>query len=444
MKTNIITNFTRNGSLPIMQIMATLFFIVVIVLSIKNLFDRKQGSREKYIKSLMIILIAGFIVLCAGSIANKIYSSIEGYTITDNYNNNNNNSEIDKFDGEMSWGVTIIIGLFDLLANCAIWLRNSIIGQNSNIREILNDNHTLVSLNVNYGNTTVNLYNIILTTASFLLFLMVLNSAYKLAKSTYDDREDAINSFGKWFKVILIMMIIPATMVTGLRVFNEVMSILNYINADCVLNTGDLTIDTYGPAAPLAKIYMAYIEFKVYVIMIYRKFIINAFFMTLPIPVYLWGISDGFESLKTWISTLLVNIFSPIFYTLSIVLGTIILKSMPNGNNPINVIIILTLSLKVGDGLKEVVKWKCNSKILGGSSEVSGIARTVFAVTMLARTIKKLLSKKGKSVIGMASKVRDRFAEARGTTYNPTGANSNNFTNRINFNTNRENNSFRR
>jgi hypothetical protein len=200
------------------------------------------------------------------------------------------------------------------------------------------------------------------------------------------------------------------------------MSILNKINSDFIISTDSLTVEAYGPLAPIAKIYIAYLEFKVYVLMLYRMFIINAFFITVPITVYLWGVSDNFESMTLWINTLLSNIFSPIFYSLTFVVGSLVLRSLENGDNPIVMIIISSLCLKIGDELKKITQWKSSGNTLGGSNEVSGISRTIFTAAMIAKTAHAMMSKKG-------------MANTNNSSNTSSANNSNNFGNNANMQT---------
>ena len=408
MNTGVIKYFSIGGTFPLLAVMASVFFITLITLGTLAYFDKKEGHREKFIKSIIILIVAAFVISCAVTISLTIHKVIESQaTIGDISAGTIVQITIDEFDRTIGFWERAVYNILDLFAESAIWIRDFIIGQSGGIRQILNKyaSNPLVSFNVTYDNGSVNLYNLILISASFLLFIMVINSGYKLAKFSYDSntREDVIKSFTKWFYVLLLMMIISATFITATKVMDVGMNILNKINNNYVISTDTLTVEAYGPLAPIAKIYIAYLEFKVYVLMLYRKFIINAFYLTIPITVYLWGISDNFDSLTTWTNTLLLNIFSPIFYSLAFVIGSLILRSLENGENPIIMIIISSLCLKVGDELKKIVQWKNNASILGSSSDVSGISRTIFTVATIAKTLNSLASKKAISNLSSSS-----------------------------------------
>ncbi|QSX05461.1 hypothetical protein JYG23_12360 [Sedimentibacter sp. zth1] len=399
MNTGIIKYFKAGGTFPLLAVVTTVFFIILITLGVLAYFDKKEGHREKFIKSIIILIVSAFVISSAYAISMTFHKVIEEQATIGNVSIGEAlQTTIGEFGKAVGFWERALYSFLDIFAESAIWIRDFIIGQNVGIRQILNKcaSNPIVSFNVEYGDDSVNLYNLILISASFLLFIMVVNSGYKLAKFSYNtnSREEVIKSFTKWFYVLLLIMIIPATFITATKVMDIAMNILNKINDSYVISTDTLTVEAYGPLAPIAKIYISYLEFKVYVLMLYRKFIINAFYITIPITVYLWGISDNFESLTLWTNTLLMNIFSPIFYSISFVIGSLVLRSLENGENPIIMIIISSLCLKVGDELKKIVKYKNNASVLGGSTDVSGISRTIFTGAMIARTLHSIASKK--------------------------------------------------
>jgi len=398
LNTGVIKYFITDGTFPLFAVVASVFFIILITLGVLAYFDKKDGHREKFIKSIIILVAAAFVISSAFAISMTFHKVIERHaTIGDVSIGTVVQITIDEFGRTIGFWERAVYNILDLFAESAIWIRDFIIRQNGGIRQILNKyaSNPLVSYNVSYDGGTVNLYNLILISASFLLFIMVVNSGYKLAKFSYqsNNREDVIKAFQKWFYVLLLMMIIPATFITLSKIMDVGMNILNKINDSYVISTDTLTVETYGPLAPIAKIYVAYLEFKVYVLMLYRKFIINGFYLTVPIAVYLWGISDDFEALTVWTNTLLMNIFSPIFYSLAFVLGSLILRALENGENPIVMIIVSSFCLKGGDELKKIVQRKRNGSILGGSQDVNGISRTIFSVAMVTKTLHSLASK---------------------------------------------------
>lgn len=399
MNTGVIKYFSIGGTFPLFEVMLSIFFIILITLGVLAYLDKTEGHREKFIKSIVILVVAAFIISSAVIISLTFHEVIERYAVVGDVSVGEvAQIAIEKFGRTVGFWERAVYNILDMFAESAIWIRDFIIGQSGGIRQILNKyaSNPLVSFNVEYDGGTINLYNLVLMSASFLLFIMVVNSGYKLAKFSYqsNSREDVIKAFQKWFYVILFMLIIPATFITTIKVMDTMMNILNKINDSYVLSTDTLTVETYGPLAPVAKIYIAYLEFKVFVLMLYRKFIINAFYLTVPVTVYLWGISDNFESLTLWTNTLLMNIFSPIFYSIAFVVGSLVLRSLDNGENPIIMIIISSLCLKVGDELKKIIQWKNSGSVLGGSSDVNGISRTIFTGAMIAKTLHSLASKK--------------------------------------------------
>jgi len=311
----LINKPVLGGTFPLAALVASIFLVIIITLSILAYFDKKEGNRERYFKSIVVLVVAAFVISSAYAIAQSISKVIElNATIYDISSKDVGRIVIDKFGRTVGYWERAVYSLLGIFAEAAIWVRDFIVGQNGGIRQILNrySSNVLVSFKVSYDGSTINLYNLILISASFLLFIMIVNTGIKLAKCSYQSnaREDVIKSFQKWFYVILLMLIIPAAFITATKIMDIMMNILNKINSDFIISTDSLTVEAYGPLAPIAKIYIAYLEFKVYILMLYRKYVVNFYFLVVTITVYLWGVSDNFDSITLWINTLLSNFFA--------------------------------------------------------------------------------------------------------------------------------------
>ncbi len=390
----------------VLEISAVIFFVSIVIVAISAmLVNKKKEDRETFAKQIIALALAAFIIISAASISGKLNSIIEKMT-GNTYGSSEQASDIIEIEdqGERGFwqkGIDAILGYFAEAAEIA---KKYLVGTSESlgIRGVLHKavKNPLADFNVpTKSGGTVNLYTLILSGTSFLTFLMVINTAYKIMKYSWNPskREEVINAFSKWGYIIIIIASFPAVFAGTIKIMDILMGTFSVIELDYLMNAKEGLLSEYAFVWSILRLVMAYVEFKIFVLMIYRTFVINAYYLTTPIAIYLWGISDNFTAANGWINGILINIFSPLAYEISFILSIVVIKVFYPGN-VIASVILMFISLTVGDVIRAVVTYKMTGNVLGSAQDVSNMTRglfgTMMTVAMVSRAGKGILNNK--------------------------------------------------
>ncbi len=437
--TNQIIDILKNNT---MQIMAVVFFISLIIVAITLMLRKGKEDREEFIKQILALVIAAFIVFSSSSISGTLNDIIGNmsYEVNGNSGGEQETIEIEEQEDRGFWQKGID-AIFIYFADAAEVAKQILVGTSDNIgiRAILKKSteNPLADYNVpTKRGGTVNLYAMILSGTSFLTFIMIINTSYKLMKYSWNPskREEVINALSKWAYVVVIIASVPAMFASAVKIMDIIMGMFGEINLDYTLNV-ELNLSGNALIWAILRIIMIYIEFRVFILMIYRTFVINAYYITSPIAVYLWGVSDNFTAANGWLNGILINVFSPLAYELAFILATVIIRMFYSGN-AIASIIVMLFGLTIGDAIKGIVNYKMTGNVLGGVQDVKNMTRGVFGTMMTVM----MLSRLGKSIAG--SKIFQNSAGKSGTNTNapPSGASSSSESRGNSFRNNTSNN----
>ncbi len=432
---NQIINILKNN---ITQIMAAVFLVSLIIVAITLMFKKRKEDRSEFFKQILALVIAAFIVISASSISGTLNYIIGNmtYEVNGNSGGEHETIEIEEHEERGFWQKGID-AIFIYIADAAEMAKKILVGTSDSIgiRAMLKKSveNPLADYNVpTKSGGTVNLYSIILNGTSFLTFLMIINTAYKLMKCSWNPskREEVINALSKWAYVIVIIASMPALFASTVKIMDIIMRMFSEINLDYTLNV-ESNLSEYGLLWAILRIVMIYIEFRVFILMIYRTFVINAYYLTSPVAVYLWGVSDNFTAANGWLNGILINVFSPIAYELTFILATVIIR-MFYLNNAIASLIVMLFGLTVGDALKGIVNYKLTGSVLGGVQDVKNMTRGVFGTMMTAITLSRLGQGIAGSKIFQASGAGAKVPPSSGAA--SSGSESNTFRNMNNNN----------
>lgn len=432
---NQIINILKNN---ITQIMAVFFLISLIIVAITLMFKKGKEDRSEFFKQILALIIAAFIVISASSISGTLNYIIGNMTYEVNGNSGGEHKTIEiEEQKERGFWQKGIDAIFIYIADAAEMAKKILVGNSESIgiRSMLKKSveNPLTDYNVpTKSGGTVNLYAIILNGTSFLTFLMIINTAYKLMKYSWNPskREEVINALSKWAYVIVIIASIPILFVSIVKIMDIIMGMFNEINLDYTLNV-ESDLREYGLLHAILRIVMIYIEFRVFVLMIYRTFVINAYYITSPIAVYLWGISDNYTAANGWLNGILINVFSPLAYELTFILAMVIIRIFYS-SNAIASLIVMLFGLTVGDALKGIVNYKLTGNILGGMQDAKNMTRGVFGTMMTVMSLSRLGQGIAGSKIFQASGAGAKVPPSSGPT--SSGSESNMFRNMNNNN----------
>ncbi len=392
---NQIINILKSN---VTQIMAAIFMISLIIIAITLMFKKGKEDRAEFFKQILALVIAAFIVISASSISGTLNYIIGNmsYEVNGSRGEEHETIEIEEQEERGFWQKGID-QIFIYAADAAETAKKLLVGSSEDmgIRAILHKATMNPLANYNMptkGGGELNLYSLLLNSTSFLTFLMIINTAYKLMKYSWNPskREEVINAMSKWAYIIVIMASIPALFAAATKIMDMLMNIFRQIDLDYTLHLDmNENISQYGILWAVLKIIMAYMEFKVYVVMIYRVFVINMYYITSPIAIYLWGISDNFTAANSWLNGILVNVFSPLAYELTFIMGMVLMNTFYKGNEIASFITIL-FALTIADVIKGIINYKISGNILGGMQDVNNVTRGIFSTAMTAIAISRL------------------------------------------------------
>ncbi len=380
----------------IIQIMAVVFLISLIIISITVMLKKNKEDRTEFFKQILALVVAAFIVISASSISGTLNYIIGNmtYEVNGNAGQEQETVEIEEQEDRGFWQKGID-AIFMYIADAAEIAKKILVGTSDSIgiRYMLKKSveNPLADYNVpTKRGGTVNLYEIILNGTSFITFLMIINTAYKLIKYSWNPskREEVINALSKWAYVIVIIASLPALFASTVKIMDIIMGMFSEINLDYTLNV-EPNLSEYGLLWAILRIVMIYIEFRVFILMIYRTFVINAYYLTSPITIYLWGISDNFTAANSWLNGILINVFSPLAYELTFILATVIIRIFYSGN-AIASLIVMLFGLTIGDAIKGIVNYKLTGSVLGGMQDAKNMTRGVFGTMMTVMTLSRL------------------------------------------------------
>ena len=404
------------------QIMAVVFFISLIIISIMLILKKRSEDREDFFKQIMALLVAAFIVISAASISGMLNDIIGNMSVAVSGDTGREQEVIEiEEDEDRGFWQKAVDAIFGYVADAAETAKKYLLGTNEDvgIRAILHKATAdpLADYNVpTKGGGTINLYKIILNSTSFLTFIMVINTAYKLMKYSWNPskREEVVNALTKWAYVIVMIAASPGLFAATTEIMDMLMGVFNNINLDYTLSTSSGTgLAANGILWAILRIVMAFVEFKIYILMIYRIFVINAYYLTSPIAIFLWGVSDNFTAANNWLNVIMINIFSPIAYEITFILAVVLINGF-YPNNAIASCVSVLFAVTIADTIKGVVNYKTSGNVLGGMQDVKNVTRGMFTTAMTAVSVAKL----GKGI------ANSKIFQTPATDKKPTGKSS--------------------
>ncbi len=380
------------------QIFAVVFFVSILIIAITMMLNKKDEDREKFIKQILALVTAAFIVISATAISGKLNGIIGKMTIAENGGTGQETDVIGiEEQEEKGFWEKGIDKVFGYVADAAETAKKYLFGTDKDvgIRAILQKAtaNPVADYNVpTKTGGTLNLFTVILNGTSFLTFLMVINTAYKLMKFSWNPskREEVIVAFSKWAYVIVFIAASPGLFAATTKIMDIMMGMFSDIDLDYTLNmSADTDLAKTGILWAILRIAMAFVEFKIYVLMIYRRFVINAYYLTSPIAIYLWGISDNFTAANGWLNGILTNVFSPIAYEITFILAVTLIKVF-YPENVIASFFTILFAVTIADSIKGIINYRISGNVLGGVQDVKNVTRGIFATTMTAITLARL------------------------------------------------------
>lgn len=301
-------------------------------------------------------------------------------------------SELAEMEGmkDVGLGELMLIGILELIAasfkQVKMWFISDM-----ELKEILFGNVSKVFMNFNVkleDGTTFDLYGFVLLLVGIVIFLMIVFRAYKIMReANVDDAEielrdlfsDILEMIGK---ILMVPIIIYFLVCINTMIGNE----LNKIEVQSYSKISTLGALKYGMGISIAKIYITYMEMKLWLIILSRNFILNGLLIIGPLAVAVKAMSDEFTSLETWLTLAIKFAFIPTYYGLSFVLAVMFINYIPN-KNPLTDVIVYSFIFRLVDVLIPIFALKMASR---DGNKTPGM--NIVAGLMAVRAVTNLLT----------------------------------------------------
>lgn len=344
---------------PFYILLSVMVFFAVNVIGFYIIFYRRdEQKRTRAIKGLPVLI--GVVILF--TFAYQITMSLSGLMlnvsdqtdhplssdITDAY-------ELEPMDGSLGFVEKLIIDGVDLIVDSMIYVREVVLGESIDIKTIIfgAKANPLVSLDVPLkGGGSLNLYSMVMSIASVVILFMVIKTAFTALRFAYDEHEgkELRASLLRWINVPVMIGVAPLFYIAFVSIVGEVLRVFSGLDfTGSYVDIFGLDARDYGLGISAAKLYMLFIEFKLWVIMFSREIILNALYIMIPLSIALSAHPKEFDSLNVLLNLMMKFLFMPFTYGLAYIVVMMVMGQLPNGNNPIVIIIGMGMIFSVAD-----------------------------------------------------------------------------------------------
>ncbi|QUI25904.1 hypothetical protein HZI73_26185 (plasmid) [Vallitalea pronyensis] len=371
-------------------------FLSIISIGVLIMINRKDPEkRKKAIQGLFYVCIAAFVITSAYYITNNINGLIGKFANDINHNFSGGSTggiTAPTTDIKIGFGEGILIGIIEFAVTSFRVMREWILGADISIQNVLFniEENPLVNLNVPLKNgTTVNLFNLILVSSAVFIYIMVVRTGHSIINFATDERKGAeVREYLlSWGLIIIYIASAPAFVYVMLALSNYLLGLINQIDFNnSYAAVYDMDARDYGVGVSIAKLYMIYLEFKLWTIMIFRKIVLNGFYALAPIALIVGQLKE-FNASNVWLNIIIKFAVYPFYYAFAFVISTVVLNGMPNGDNPIVIIIVYGMIFKLVDIIITVftvhkVQENARNNTPGGATMMGMVA---YAITTFVR-----------------------------------------------------------
>lgn len=424
--------------------------LVITYLIMRFLLSNDERDRSVLMKGVWKIIIGAiamtsFLTLYQGFATWTLKEAEKSSVVFDS----NTTSEI-NFIVEDDEDGNKVIGFFengfysvlDMLMGFLIDVRETLYGgREISIQSIVfEDSKDIVyNLNVREGKS---LYKLMTDFGLIPLLIGFLSIGLYVVLGAADDSYDqyARQQAARFAQAMILMALSPFMIKFVEGIVSTALDLLNV--AAFGVNTEEIfNIENNGIEAYIARLYMFYLEFKIFVSFLIRAVVVNAAYVMAPISIGFWAANKEFVSLSAWINVMLKYLLLPIYYAVAYIIATSILVVMPYGDNIFVIIIILGTIPSTANILQSLIMIKAGgSHAPNASSSGAGIAAVAGAglasmgtlmggksgASAAAKTTTKALSSasKSSSMKQGASQIKSAFKSFAGTNIGKTLSNS--------------------
>ncbi len=379
---------------PVLILFTSFLYIAINAIGIYLILYRKdEVKRARLLKGIPIAIgasvIIGFsfrITTALSDLMTGLYKTASGSEAVAH--------ELDTLRpmaGDVGFTERLISGIVGYLVESVLYLREIILGNDISISEIIFSAKTnpLIAMRVPLtGGGFINLYELMMAIASIIILLLVIRTGFMALKLSYDETQGSYvrENLERWISVPVLIAIAPIFIVAFTGIVGELLSLFALMDfSGSYADIYGLETSDYGLGVAIAQLYMLYVEFKLYIIMLSRDFILNALYLIAPVAIALTGHPKEFTAFNSLLGTLIKFLFLPFIYGLAYTIVMVVLSTHPKGNNPIMMIIGLGFIFTIADIFILILAVKQSSQASkagdgGASRMIAGAAMTTMAI----------------------------------------------------------------
>lgn len=339
----------------IREISMIIAFLSTVTVGVYVVINRKDpDKRAKAMKGILTIGVSLFLVMFATSISSMLNSAtleltsdnmITGSQSSDLTYGNTNSTLVPL---EVGYAEKTAISILNYFVDGLKQLRGHLLGEDISLASLLMNakGFPLVDMNMKLSKgigRTVNLYTLVVTAVLSFTSIVMYKTAFSGMKMAYDENEEAVfrDQLLKWGQLIILIAFAPAIMPALGKMIEVSMMPLRAVKDIISYNEiFNMTEEYFGLIIPAIKMYIMYIEFKIWILLLTRVVFINGCYLGTPIAVLLWAISTKFRGAEVLLSTLLSHLFMPMMYMISLAVTAVVIRAV-GADNVFVVIVIL-------------------------------------------------------------------------------------------------------
>jgi len=384
-----------------LYIVATILVTLTTIGMYLIIFRKDEEKRSKAVGAIPLI-IAAFVVMSLmlpiTTGINKVLSESQGL-IHHNMNTETYNEQtiLEKKDTEATYIEKTITVIFDLLTSSLVEIRKLIYGADMSLEKMLfeDSSRILVNLNVQWQGKPVNLYNLMVNMVYIFILFILTKIALTTLKSAVDEKE-AVQLRETITDLVLlpIMIVIAPMFVNALWVINrEIVFALGLIDFTVLQApefeafSSEFTAANYGIKAAIIRLFMFFIEFKVWFVLLLRTAMLNGLYILLPVAITINIIGQQFDTVNQILRQILKYTFIPFFYIIAYIVVLLLARGLPSGGNIIVQIALYMIMFKMADTLAAIFILVSNTQDrpsgISSGGKGAGIAMAAVSTVMM-------------------------------------------------------------
>lgn len=389
---------------------AVMLFFGVTATGIKlYIFRSDNEKRVESMKTLLWVVLGAIIIInamaFAGLITNGLHETVETVGHPTENTSMSGGSEFEYDPAGEGLIVTALLDAGALFVDTAISIRDSILGEELSLMEYLFDN-TNPLVNMRIPGSSMSLYASMVAYSFIIYMYGFINVGASLLKSPLSSqaRTDAAEQARLLiYATIMTILAIPTYQLLCI-VTDDLLTIVNSSVGDIGASAiSGFNRDTAGLTGIIAQMYMAFLEFKIWLIFMSRAVVINVFYVLTPLAFAIYGANRNFETVSAWFNVMIKFIFLPFYYAVILLVITMILEQMPNGNNPVIIIIMYGTVFSVANMLKTMFQLNSIGGRMQQDANTGGAGLLMGAGMVMMATMKG--GKKGGGIVNAAKSI---------------------------------------